>query len=303
VASLFQYLEDTPARASVEFRVQNVLTDLDGAAGGTCTVTLTRPDGTPGPASGAVAHVSTGVYELSIDGPADPYYYDVEWAGTIGTKTVKAHTRVEWVGDFLFTVADLRGYQPIGGGGTPFDDPVKYPDAKIHQVRAEVLGEFCRRLNFSPVRRYTHEVHSVDRGGPVILKQLYPGDLLDISVAGVAQSVGDYAIGRGGVLLPVSTYAVGSWTSYGQGVVAVGYSHGWDSFEDDRGREAALMRAAMKLNPSVSSTMNSYSPPDGGQYNWDRAGTRNAAGEKVYFGVGAIAEWINEHRQASVAVA
>lgn len=298
MADLLQYLEDTPGRPQAQVLYQNALQNFDGAA----TVTLTRPDGTPGPASGTVTNVSTGVYEISIDPPADPYWYDVEWAGLVGGKSVKIHTRVEWVGDFLFNVGDLRSL-PGPGGTSPFTDAVKYPDARIQQTRTEVLGEFCRRLNFSPVRRYTYEVHSVDRSGTVILKELYPGRVLDISVAGVVQAASGYFISNGGVLLPVSNYAVGPWSSYGHGVVGVGYTHGWDSFADDEGREAALLRAAMKLNPGMSSTMNSYTSPDGGGYTWDRAGTRNAAGDKVYFGVGAIAEWINEHRQVSAAVA
>lgn len=302
MADLFQYLEDTPARPTVEFRVQNVPTDLDGAAGGTCTVTLTRPDGTAGPASGTVTHVSTGVYEITINGPTDPYWYDIEWAGTIGSKTVKYHTRVEWVSDFLFNVDDLRTYQPAGGAGTPFSDTVKYPDLKIQQTRTEVLGEFAKRLGFSPVRRYTYEIHSIRRSGsPVLLKRLFPGRVLDISVAGVAGTASNYFIDDDLTLLPVSGYFPGYWSTWGYGVVAVGYTHGWDSFTDDQGREAALMRASMKLLPGPSSTMNSYTS-EAGSFTWDRAGTRNAAGDKVYFGVGAIAEWINEHRMPSVAV-
>jgi hypothetical protein len=300
VARLFQYLEDTPARPQAQILYQGALQNFDGAV----TVTLTKPDGTPGPASGTVTPVSTGIYEISIDPPADPYWYDVEWAGLVGGKSVKIHTRVEWVGDFLFNVGDLRAYQPIGGGGTPFADVVKYPDARIQQTRTEVLGEFCKRLNFSPVRRFTYEVHSIEKpSDPVILKQYYPVKVLEVSVAGVAQTASNYFVGTGGVLLPVSNYAAGPWATYGQGVVAVGYVHGWDSFADDRGQEAALARAAMKLNPSMSSTMNNYSSPDGGQFSWDRAGSRNAAGERVHFGVGLIAEWINENCQVGTAAA
>lgn len=305
MADLQQVLRKTSVTVTETFRIDNVPVDIDA---GLPTLAIVKPDGTaytPLPTvSGSWTGRTTGQYRFVLPAQPEVIWLDYELTGNIGGLSQTLGGRVEWVGDYLFNVDELRSYQPIGGSTLPFADTAKYPDAKIHQTRTEVLGEFTKRLGFSPVRRYAYETYSLERpGDAVILKRLFPGKLLSVSVAGVAQTVGDYFVSPGGVLRPVSSYAATSWASSGYGVVAVGYTHGWDSFEDDQGREAALMRASMKLLPSLSSTMTNYSSPDGGNYTWDRAGTRNAAGEKVHFGVGAIAGWINEHSQIGLGVA
>jgi hypothetical protein len=297
-------LVDTSATLVQTFQYNGLANDLDT---GVPTVTATYPDGTlltPAPTATHVepAISNVGKYQVVLDPQPEVTWLDLEWSGPIGAKTQRLRSRVEWVGALLFTLEDLRNH-PVAGG-TPFTDTGRYPNEKLLKVRAEVLGEFTKRLGFAPVPRFEYETHDVGwSGAAVILKRHYPIRLLSLSVAGVAQTIGGYHIGAGGVVLPVANYYATSWTSYGYGVAAVGYSHGWGEFEDDQGREAALTRAAMKLNPGLSSTMTSFTAADGGSYNWDRAGTRNAAGEKVHFGVGLIAEWINEHKMTGAGVA
>jgi hypothetical protein len=289
-------LVDTSATLVQTFQANGLANDLDT---GVPTVTATYPDGTlltPAPTATHVepAISNVGKYQVVLDPQPEVTWLDLEWSGPIGGKTQRLRSRVEWVGALLFTLEDLRNHP--WAGGTPFTDTARYPNEKLLKVRAEVLGEFTKRLGFAPVPRFEYETHDIDRpSAAVILNRHYPIRLLSLSVAGVAQTTSGYRIGSDGTLLGVSNYYHVPWTNYGYDVVAVGYSHGGGEFEDDQGREAALSRAAMKLNPGLSSTMTSFTAADGGSYNWDRAGTRNAAGEKVHFGVGLIAEWINEH--------
>jgi len=93
MADLLQFLAKTPVQPRASFYSSGTLTDLDGPAGGTCTVTITLPDGSPGPASGTVSHVSTGVYSFVLDGPPDPIVYDIAWSGQIGGKPVTIDTQ------------------------------------------------------------------------------------------------------------------------------------------------------------------------------------------------------------------
>jgi hypothetical protein len=271
------------------------------------TVVATYPDGTAlSPAPTVLTTWSgrtTGQYRFQLDPEPEVTYLNHEMTVRLGGEDQKLKGRVEWLGNQLFTIPDLRNYSPLGSSDTPFSDSAKFPDKELHRIRAAVLGEFSKILGYSPVPRYEREVLNVAYGRPVLIKRLFATEVLAVAVGGVAQTASNYYL-DGVTLLPVSSYVAGPWTSYGIGALAVAYRHGNDEpLEGGDGRDVALMRASMKLAPGPGSTVTSYSSPDGGTYSWDRAGSRNAAGEKVYFGVGAISEWLNEHRMADIAVA
>jgi hypothetical protein len=304
MGNLLQVLVDTSLTVTETFTVDGAAIDVDS---GLPTLTATYPSGaalSPVPTvSNSWTGRTTGQYRWVLDPEPEVTWLDYELTGTIGGKTQKLKGRVEWLGNQLFTIADLRSYSPLGSSDTPFSDSAKFPDKELHRVRAAVLAEFTHKLRYSPVPRYEREVLSVAHGRPVLVKRLFATQVLAVTVGGVAQTASDYYL-DGVTLLPVSGYVAGPWTSYGSGALAVAYRHGNDEpLEGGDGRDVALMRASMKLLPGPGSTVTSYSSPDGGVYSWDRVGSRNAAGEQVHFGVGAIAEWINDHRMADVAVA
>lgn len=299
MGDLVQYLEDTPGRPQAKFFYNGALQNLDGA----CTVTLTRPDGTPGPVAGTVSNPSTGVYEITVDGPLDPYWYDVRWSGMIGGKAVAQTTRVEWLGGFLFNVGDLRAMRIAGGQPFKSRDPAPelYSDTEIQETRTEVLEEFTEILGFSPVPRFARETHSVGYGGEVLLDQLLPLRIISVSVAGVAGIAANYYL-DGTRLIPATNYLAGYWATYGVGNVVVEYAHGWPRPKGDA-RDVAMLRAAMKLDPGISSTASTVTTPDGSSYSFDAAGQVTRAGNVRHFGVAAIDAYLNRHRQASIAVA
>ena len=295
MADLLQFLAKTPVQPRASFYSSGTLTDLDGPAGGTCTVTITLPDGSPGPASGTVSHVSTGVYSFVLDGPPDPIVYDIAWSGTIGAKPVTIDTQAEAVGELLFTIPELRELKV--GDEAPFADPVVWPDAKLQEVRTATLGEFTRILGFSPVPRFRRETHDGDgRSACLGLDKLLAHKPLAVSVNGASQTIGDYQINDANQIEAVADYGAGAVFTWGRRNVVIEYVHGWERVEGD-GSNVAMLRAAMRLNPAVSSQATNMTTADGTSYSFDPAGQVTQAGTTRHFGVPAIDAWLNRWSQ------
>jgi hypothetical protein len=294
MADLLQFLVKTPVQPRGKFIFEGALTDLDGPSGGTCTVTVTLPDGSAGPASGTVTHVSTGIYSFTLAGPADPTAYDIAWSGQIGGKAVTVDTQAEAVGEFLFNLADLRDLRV--GDETPFEDPVKWPAERLQEARTATLDEFERMLGFSPVPRFHREV--LDGEGTRRLqlskRKVHRDGLLSVTVDGQDLPVDGYRLNGAGVLRPVADNPDGSFP-VGVANVAVEYVHGWERVEGE-GSNMAMLWAAMRLNPAISSQAASMTTPDGTSYDFDAAGQVTRAGHTRHSGVPKIDAWLNRWR-------
>jgi hypothetical protein len=236
---------DSPVTHSAEFSVGGVLTDLDGPSGGTCTVTLTRPDGTTGPASGTVTHVSTGKYSFVLAGQPEVTLLDVAWSGTINSKPVTKRTRVEVVGDLLFTLAQAKAWD---GGAIP---AAGVTDDQILAKRISLLDDLERptRCNVAFVPRFTREPLNGDGRGMLVVPHLLTHRLLSVTVNGVAQSVGSYTLQRSGILEATSNYTPSGTFAGGRQNVVVEYVRGHEQVPGPVS-EAALRVARALLVPS-----------------------------------------------------
>jgi hypothetical protein len=305
MADLAQILAGTSLTVTETFRVDGTPLDLDT---GLPTLTLAKPDGTaytPVPTvsnswAGPPAR-SIGQYRFVLPAQADPYVLAYTLVGTIGGQAQSLRGRVEWLGDQLFTLADLRGYAMPGTAQTPFTDAAKYPDAKLQRARAATLARFTKALGFSPVPQHAREVVSVPYGGGVILKELLVTKVLAVTAGGVAQVAANFFVDPGGRLLPVSNYLASPWAAYGYGVVAVEYVHGWAGVDDD-GRDAALTYAASRLNPSGFGSGTSYTTPDGVSVTYEPSEV-GRAGFQRFTGIRDVDRWLNLQATGSIAVA
>jgi hypothetical protein len=294
-----QVKRKTSLTVTETFSVDGTPIDLDS---GTPTVVATAPDGTTSSpsVSGAWTGRTTGQYRVVLAGQPEVTWRDLAWTGTIGGQPQTLESRVEWVGEYLFPLAAFRALKVAGG--TPFANPATWPNEQITETRTEVLEEFTDILGFSPVSRFYREVVSVGYGGEVILKQLLPTRVLSVTAGGVAQVAANFFVDPGGRLLPVTSYVASPWAAYGYGVVAVEYAAGWERPKGDCS-DVAMLRAAMKLDPGISSTASTVSTPDGSSYTFDAAGQVTRGGTTRHFGVPAIDAWLQRHAAGSVAVA
>jgi len=294
---LTQILVDTPSRPRGKFYSAGALVDLDAAA--LPTVTLTRPDGTPGPAAADITRVSQGVYDFRLVAAdvADPVVYDVAWSGSIGGQPTTITTQVEAVGEFLFNLSDLRGLRV--GNGTPFAATAvpNFTDEQLHEARTATLEEFTRILGFSPVPRFAREVHDGDGCDRLALDEREATKLLAVTVDGAVQNLGGWTLQESGILRTTSAFRPAGYIRGGIANVAVEYVHGWQRVEGDGGI-IGMARAAMRLIPGLADAASSVTTPDGTSISFDPAGQVTRAGQIRHFGIAAIDSWLNRWTQA-----
>jgi hypothetical protein len=282
----------TSATLSQTFQVDGLPSDLDS---GVPTVTLVRPDGTAGPASGTVSHVGSagsGTYSFVVAAQANPIYFDVTWVGTIGGQPQTLGSRVEWIGQPLFTIAAMRALRVAGG--QPFSSTAipLFTAQQIMDARAATLDEFQQILGFSPVPRFHRETHDGDGSGYLPLGELEATNLLSVTINGQAQSVAGYMLRPEGELVATSNYVASGSFAAGRGNVVVEYVAGWPRVMGDGGN-VAMLRTAMRLDPGINASASSVITPDGVSYSFDPAGQVTQAGTVRHFGIPAIDSWLN----------
>jgi hypothetical protein len=297
MSGLLQVERGTSISPIVVFTYNGAGQDLDNAA--LPVITLTKPDGTAGPASGTVTNLAAdGEYSFVAPAQAEVTWLDYTAVGTLGGQPQTLRGRVEWLGAPLFNLARLRALR--AADATPFASTAAFPDRVLLAERTAVLDEFTEALGFSPVPRLARETHSSGNGYGVQLDQHMQPRLISVSVGGVAQLVAGYGVGSTGVLRSVSGYLPGAAIPYGIGNVVVEYVHGW---ERPRGKcgDMAMLLAAKYLNPSGFESATTVSLPDGSSYSYDPSES-DRAGRIRPTGFRAMDRWLLLH-QAKVGVA
>jgi hypothetical protein len=268
------------AKPNVTFYSDGTPTDLDGV----CTVTLLKPDGTAGPASGAVTHVGaagSGKYEFTLGSQPELIWYDITWAGLIGGVVTSVTTHVEVVGAFLFTVASLRDTKVAGS--KPFN-ATDFPNSMVLDRRAQVTDDFEAKTGYSFVPRFAREVFDGAGQGSLILRKYLCQRLLSVTIDGVAQTATDYILADTGLLTSKFGW---TFSSLAPQNVAVEYVYGWDRPPAEVS-DAGLARAAMLLLPSqLGSAAVTVNTPDGNSYSYDQAG-QSFGGGRRYYGIPKI---------------
>lgn len=292
MATLVQLDSGTSATPQETFQVNGLPSDLDS---GVPVVTLVRPDGTAGPVSGTVSHVGavgSGTYSFVAAAQANPIYFDVAWVGTIGGSTQTLGSRVEWVGQPLFTIAALRALRVAGG--TPFSLTAVplITDQQLQDARAATLEEFTRILDWSPVPRFARELHDGGRSW-LRLRHTKAGPLLSVAVGGVAQTLSGYTLRPSGLL-------EGSFSSGSQNI-AIEYVHGASQIPGDGSRQAMLYAAA-ELNPSVFASGTTVTTPDGVSVTYEPS-EMGRSGYVRHTGIRSVDRYLNRWSDVGIAVA
>jgi hypothetical protein len=298
-----QVLKGTSVTITETFSVDGSPLDLDS---GVPTVHAFFPSGTeltPQPvASGSWTGRTTGQYRIVLDAQPEVTILDpITWVGTIGGKTQTLYSRVEWIGAFLFNLADLRAVKVAGA--LTFQSITDYPNQTLLDRRAEVTDDFEARCGWSFVPRFARQTLDGDGRCDLIVDHLKCSKLLSVTVNGVAQPVGNYTLDRSGVLRATSNYLPSGWFQAGVGNVIVEYVHGWDR-APAAVSSAGLARTAMLLLPSqAGSTVNTWTTPDGVTYSYSQAGQSLSGGGIRHFGVPDIDAVLNEPAYSATGMA
>lgn len=255
---------DQRVLASAPATIRTSFADQDGTAtapGGAVTVDLARADGT----SIETGRAASGTTVLSASlTAAETATLDLLTCVWKDAGNARATTRVEVVGGFYFSLADLRAFDDA------LIDTTKYPDAKILTVRREVEEE-CERITrraFVPrYRRAVIEGPACAWGPPsaagTFSVMLPDRDLRQIRAVTVTTPSGSTTMGstiRSSALLASSGLVTfrndGSLPLASATSVTVEYEHGYDRPPADL-RHAVLTRTRVRLNAEVTG-VNAY---------------------------------------------
>jgi hypothetical protein len=291
MAGLVQVKRKTSLTITETFEVDGSPVNVDS---GLPTLVATFPDGTalsPLPTvSGSWTGRTTGQYRVVLPAQPEVTWIDYELTGPIGGLPQTVGGRVEWLGELLFNLAELRAMRVAGS--KPFN-ATDYPDSVVLARRAEVTDDFEARCGWSFIPRFAREITDGTGRAEILLDHLKASKLLSVTVNGVAQTVGNYTLDRSGVLRATSAYMASGWFQGGVSNVTVEYQHGWDR-PPAAISSAALARTAMLLAPSqAGSTVSSWTTPDGTTYSMDAAGQVTAAGTIRHYGVPGIDSVLN----------
>lgn len=168
--------------------------------------------------------------------------YTITWTGVVGTTTYGWTTIVELVGGYLFSIAQLRNRDRA------FDDAVKYPDARLAEVRVEVEDtiEADNAANVAFVPRGRRAVIDGHGRRSLALPDLEARQVYSATVDGVAltqDEIDALVVDDGWLWMPA-----GRCWPVGKQNVSVHYTHGRD-WPDPAIRRAALTLAREYLAP------------------------------------------------------
>src|SRR6266542_4321437 len=107
--SLVRVLRTTQVVLSHTFYVDETATSATGSV----TYSIKRLDGTVVTSGTAAGPITTGVYTVTVPAQATLDVLTVDWTGVVAFATVTARDIVEFVGGFIFGLAEVRALTPV----------------------------------------------------------------------------------------------------------------------------------------------------------------------------------------------
>lgn len=214
---------------------------------------------------------TTNTYSVSLTALSSLELLDVTWTGSVSTST-----KVEVVGGYYFSIADVRAYK---NGVMSSTDT--YPNALVRAARDEVEREF-ERVCWPFVPRYRRVVMPATGCRQLALQDMHVRTVRSVveydadgtaSYTWTADDLAGLYWDASGIV--TSTYKTFGWLP---GTVAVEYEYGFDRPPADV-VEAALRRLRHKMNADKSGVPDravSYTVAEGGSYSLSTPGRNNA---------------------------
>jgi len=295
MSELIQVVKGTSATVTVTFELNGVGQNLDS---GVPVVTLTKPDGTAGPASGTVTSGGAGAYSFIAAAQAQVTWLDYTAVGTIGGQPQTLTGRIEWLGEALFNVSAFRALRVANGVPFALTATPLYSTGQIMDTRTAILQEIQDILGFSPVPRFTRETLDGNGSPCLFLPGLKATRILSVTVNGVAQTATNYQVGASNTIEAVTGYGYGTPFTRGRRNVTIEWVHGWERVQGIGG-DIAMIWAAARLNPSGFSSATQVSMPDGSSYTYEPSEV-GLGGFRRPTGIRQADRWFDLHAAGSV---
>lgn len=264
-----QILRDTPATLQLTVYNDGVPADLDANP----TLVVTNGNGDTVTSGGVTKPGSTtGIYRSVLPAQTTLAVLTATWTGLLAGAPLALHQHYEIVGDVLFTEADARTAQIVGGQAALADENT-YPDELLSGWRDTITELFEQRMKRPVIQRYARVAFT--GGGGHLLDLSYgfpqtstgtpmnrPGRTWDVSriisatIDGTAQTVGDLTLAGYKLYHTNGTWTRGSESNVGN--VVVEYEYGPDPVwaeAHQRGLDLLLANAAPKSFPSSATSI------------------------------------------------
>lgn len=280
-----------PATATITvFDADGVAADLDAAP--TYVVTDTSDDSEVDSGT-ATKPAGTGIYTVALDAVTAVTKYRIDWTGDLNTSAWTGTTFVEFVGEHLFTVDELRSFR-----GDDLSNTTNFPTADIVAVRAAITDEFEAIAGVSFVPRYHRETVAGSGGVAQPVEKHRVAAVLQCVISGVTVAASNF---ESHPILPVVFRTNGrfaSSTTLNPRNVDIGYRHGYETVPADI-RRAAIILARQRLIADLQG----HGVPDHASSWTDPSGTFQAfaASSKSgrWYGLPAVDIPLARHRDAN----
>ena len=257
--------------------------ELDGATNlaGPLTVAIyDTPETTAlyGPSSTGITETppASGLWAVTLTAPDDAGTYSVVWTdGVLFARDVLEVSGV--VSEHYFTIDEARAFDPA------LADDVKYPDAAIEAVRANVEEELEVRCGQAFVPRA--ETETIDAPGlsDVLLRWPRPLSVISATLDGSTVTLGDLILYRDG-----RVYNAAGWRR-GRGNLTISYTHGHALIPGAAKRAALTWAKTLLIKGPLDSRTTTYTTEDG-NYTLATPGVRGS-----HTGIPVVDEFIDTY--------
>lgn len=234
------------------------------------TVTITNDTGTVlvSAASATDAGGNTYVYTLTptVTGALD--LLTVTWVGTVAGQPQTFTTRVEIVGGFLFTLAELRSQS------TKLASTAQYPDSSLAAMRTTVETALEKRLEYALVPRYAREITTTGLLNFPLLRSIR-----SVTIDGTALDAAEYASWP----MPRRWY-------YGR--MEVVYEHGQAGVDPEASLAGLLLAKSWLINGPVDDRALGFIGEAGAGYGLATPGRGGSS-----FGLPFVDAFVNDNRR------
>lgn len=231
-------LKDTQATLSILFS--------GGDADGAVSVSAKNALGSEVAAGTATPDAGDGAYTWALPPQSDVGKLTVSWSGKWSGIDQTIRGRVEVVGAFLFTIAQLRAF-----GDQALKDETAYPAAVISDARARITDSFEQICGKSFVPRYSlDDLRGIKYQSHIWLKHLQPTKILSclVDTKDLSSQLADLTFSATGKVL---------WKngSFNGRTVRIGYEYGYDYPPSDISRAAMVLARYELVTADVSDRM------------------------------------------------
>ena len=239
---------------------------------GTWTVGAVDLDGNTIIASGTAVDTDNGDGTAEHSLPIQTEVKEIDFTWTIGSESQT--DRLSVVGDWLYTIADLRAFHSSDLASTS-----TYPTVDLANVREEVTAEFEEICGVSFIPKWGQTQRPGNGTREIEIPGVKAQEVLAVAISGSSKTAADFEPNETGTAVYAKQTVFSHPTDSRPRNVTISYRHGYDSVPNDI-RRAALIVSHQRAKKDVTGAGIPYSA----------SAFNDATGQYVTYGANSMKE-------------